>query len=87
MSYFVYVLYSAGIGRYYIGSTANVDVRLAAHNAGRVRSTKSGRPWMRIWEEALPDRAAARRRERYLKSGWGRRWLKKRLATEGWQSG
>ncbi len=71
---YVYVLRNR-LGRLYIGSTADPDERLKSHNAGRVRSTKAHRPWRRVRLEAHADRNAAVRRERYLKSGWGRRWL------------
>ena len=75
--YYVYVLENAGSGRLYIGSSAQPDERLTAHNAGRVRSTKAYRPWTRVLLEEHPDRDGAVRRERYLKSGWGRRELVK----------
>ena len=82
--YYVYVLKSCKGERLYIGSTASPDDRLASHNAGRVRSTKLYRPWQRLHLEERADRASAEKRERYLKSGWGRQWLRKhvpRLAT------
>ena len=85
--YYVYVLKSESDGRLYIGSSADPDVRLSSHNAGRVKSTKRYRPWRRIHLEELLDRDTAQRRERYLKSGWGRQWLKKNILPEGWQSG
>jgi len=74
--YYVYVLKSVTSGKLYIGSSADPDTRLAAHNTGRVRSTKAGRPWTRILLEEHPDRNTATSREFYLKSGWGRAWLK-----------
>ena len=73
--YYVYVLSSVVCNRLYIGSSADPDVRLASHNAGRVRSTRSHRPWRRVLLEEHPDRDTACRREKYLKSGWGRKWL------------
>jgi putative endonuclease len=81
--YSVYVLQSTVSGKLYVGSSADPDTRLASHNAGRVRSTKSDRPWLRIHLEEHPDRHTAIKRERYLKSGWGRSWIKQRtgLAT------
>ncbi|HOW98061.1 MAG TPA: GIY-YIG nuclease family protein [Kiritimatiellia bacterium] len=80
--YFVYVLKSQTGSRLYIGSSASPEERLAAHNAGRVRSTKAYRPWARILLETHPDRTTAEKRERYLKGGWGHRWLKQAgLAT------
>ena len=81
--YFVYVLHSESAQRLYIGSTADPEVRLYCHNAGRVRSTKPHRPWVRIHLEELPDRLTATKRERYLKSGWGRRWLASKLQRKG----
>ena len=79
--YYVYVLQSIGNKRLYIGSSASPDERLASHHAGRVPSTKSHRPWVRILLEEHPDRDTAVRRERYLKSGWGRSWLRTQLAS------
>jgi putative endonuclease len=70
MRHFVYVLRSAMVARLYIGSSAEPDARLGSHNAGRVRSTKAGRPWERVLLEEYSDRATAEKRERYLKSGW-----------------
>jgi len=77
--YYVYVLRSQTAGRLYIGSSATPDERLASHNAGRVKSTRSARPWTRLLLESHPDRQTAEKRERYLKSGWGRRWLSRHL--------
>ena len=71
--------------RLYIGSSAEPDERLGSHNAGRVRSTKAWRPWQLVFLEEYQDRATAEKRERYLKSGWGRRELAALL--ERWQSG
>ena len=80
--YYVYVLKNFEFNRLYIGSSASPDKRLMAHNAGKVKSTKRFRPWERILLEEHDDREKAEKRERYLKSGWGRRWLRQNgLAT------
>ncbi|HVN57832.1 MAG TPA: GIY-YIG nuclease family protein [Bacteroidales bacterium] len=68
MAYFVYILKSMKDGRYYIGSTSNVESRLAYHNSGRQRSTKSRTPFVLVKSEEYPDRQAAERREREIKS-------------------
>lgn len=81
--YYVYVLESMEYDRLYVGSSADPDERLKSHNAGRVKSTKAFRPWKRIFLEEHPDRNIAEKRERYLKSGWGRRWLKDFLRRDG----
>ena len=74
--YYVYVLENAH-GRMYIGSSADADARLMSHNAGRVRFTKTGRPWHRVFLEEYADETNALKREKYLKSGWGRKELEK----------
>lgn len=66
--HFVYILRSDKDGKLYVGITANVENRLAYHNAGRVRSTKNRRPFQLIHVEVCPTRMAAREREVYLKS-------------------
>ncbi|MDD5643929.1 MAG: GIY-YIG nuclease family protein [bacterium] len=84
--YYVYVLLSSS-KKLCIGSSAKPDERLKAHNAGRGGWTKRYRPWKRILLEEYASKMKAAKRERYLKSGWGRRWLKKNISTEEWQSG
>ena len=85
MRYYLYVLRSTRADRLYIGSSAEPDERLKSHNFGRVCSAKAWRPWERVLLEEYQDRATAEKRERYLKSGWGRRELAALL--ERWQSG
>ena len=78
MMYYVYILRN-NRDRLYIGSSAKPEERLKSHNAGRVRSIKQNRPWQRILLEEYPDRERAENRERYLKSDWGRKWLKRHI--------
>ena len=55
----------------------NPDERLLQHNAGNVKSTKAYRPWERIYLEMVGEGAIeARQREKQLKGGSGREWLK-----------
>jgi len=44
MSYKMYILYSAKMDRYYIGSCEDLNIRIAQHNSGRNKSTKPGIP-------------------------------------------
>ena len=73
--YTVYVLWSASLRKRYVGSTEDLDKRLAQHNAGESVFTKRGIPWRLIHAEEFPTRQEAERRERVLKSGQGRAWL------------
>ena len=75
--YFVYVLRSEKTGRLYIGSSAKPDERLHSHNGGKVISTAPYRPWLRVFLEQHDSKSVAIKREKYLKSGWGRKALAK----------
>jgi putative endonuclease len=68
----VYVLQNVR-GMHYVGMSEDVPRRLREHNAGAVKSAKSGRPRIVIFEERIGARHEARIRERYWKSGAGRR--------------
>ena len=74
--FFVYAIKSEVDGRIYVGMTENLDRRLAEHNAGKTRSTKGYVPWNLHYVEQLPDRPSARLREKYLKGGSGKEFLK-----------
>jgi len=79
--YYVYVLRSRKDGKLYTGLTANVHRRLEQHNAGQVTSTKARRPLDLIYYEAYVSKDDAEGRELFLKSGSGKRYLKKQLAN------
>jgi putative endonuclease len=77
--WYVYVLYSKQTRRNYTGSTRDLRKRILVHKSGRNTSTKFGSPWALIYYEAGSDREDARARERYLRSGMGKRYIKNRL--------
>jgi putative endonuclease len=76
MPHFVYVLKSEDTGRLYTGMTKDLSSRLSFHNSGKVRSTKAYRPWTLVYYEDCNNQAQARKREVYLKSGFGRKFLR-----------
>ncbi len=76
-----YVLLSEKDGEFYIGSTGDLRERLQEHNKGHVHSTAYRRPVRLIHYEGCLSADDARRRERYLKTGRGGRYLKQRLAS------
>ena len=79
--YYVYLLENQNDKSWYIGFTENIDERVVAHQMGRGgRTTKLKRGWKLIYFEAYLSREDALSRERFLKSGAGRRFLKKQLA-------
>ena len=75
--YYVYVIRSEVDGRLYKGITDDIKKRLNEHNRGKQKSTKGYIPWKLIYFEEVSDRKEARKREKYLKSGSGREFLKK----------
>ena len=77
--WFVYLLKSNKTDEWYIGSTKDLQKRILRHNSGKNFSTKHGIPWKLIYCEISLSQQDARARERYLKSGMGRRYLKNRL--------
>ena len=74
--YQVYVLRSEKDGNLYIGMTSNLDERIRRHNAGLERSTKTRIPFKLLHSETFASRIEARKREKYLKSGFGRELIK-----------
>ena len=76
---YVYVLLSTRDRRFYVGLTSDVVGRLQQHNDGKVPSTKARGPLALIYWEGCLNRSDAAQREKYLKSAWGKRYLKARL--------
>ena len=68
MKYCVYLLRSERGKGVYVGQTQDITKRLAQHNAGRVKSTCSRRPWKLVGYEVYETRAEARYREFQLKN-------------------
>ncbi|RMH60821.1 MAG: GIY-YIG nuclease family protein [Calditrichaeota bacterium] len=73
--WFVYILYSDSIDRYYIGSTENLDWRLERHNAGWGKYTKRGIPWRIVYTESHENKTAAQKRERQIKKKKSRKYI------------
>ncbi|MBI2454112.1 MAG: GIY-YIG nuclease family protein [Parcubacteria group bacterium] len=76
--YKVYILKSEVTSKYYIGCTFDLERRVLEHNNGRVKSTKSGRPWLLVYKELFTDLSNARVRESQIK-GWKKRIMIERL--------
>lgn len=87
MYYYVYVLKSEKDGLMYTGYTSNLKERLNAHSNGKVYSTKNRRPLTLIYFEGCLNQQDATRREKYLKSGNGKIYLKNRLRNNFYPTG
>ena len=72
-----YIIKSEKTMKFYVGSShfCNPLKRLKEHNSGKVHYTKPGRPWNLIHFESFKTYTEARKRELFLKTGIGRKWI------------
>ena len=75
----MYVLRSESDSGFYIGYSTDLKRRLSEHTRGASFATKSRGPWKLIYYEAYLNQEDALGREKYLKSGSGRRFLRAQL--------
>ena len=72
----VYALASLGKEYLYVGISLDVERRVAEHQRGKEKTTRAYRPFEVLIVEYFPDRSIARKREKFLKSGVGKEFLK-----------
>ena len=77
--HYVYVLKSLKNDNCYTGCTSDLRKRFAEHNDGKSAYTKNRGPYELIYYEASLSKQDAFARERYLKSGMGKRYVNNRL--------
>ena len=78
---YVYVLKSKKNNKNYVGYTKNLKLRFEQHNKGLVSSTKDRKPLSLIYYEACINQQDATKREKYLKTIYGKRYIKSRLKS------
>ena len=76
--YYVYLLYSEKDSKFYTGSTNDLKRRLHEHVSGNVKSTRNRRPLKLLYYEGCLNEKDAQQREKYLKSGMGKKYLRNR---------
>lgn len=79
--YFTYVLLSEVDKKFYTGYTSNLMQRFDQHNKGQVTSTKHRRPLTLIYYEACLNQEDALKREKYLKTFYGKMFIHKRIKS------
>lgn len=77
--FYTYVLRCEKTKTFYTGTTSNLEKRLEQHNKGQVFYTKNKLPLQLVYFEACLNKEDAYRRERYLKTGIGKRYIKNRI--------
>lgn len=79
--YYVYILQSVKDKYFYVGYTHNLNDRLKLHNNRKVLATKNRLPLKLIYYEVCLNQQDATHREKYLKTSWGKRYIKSRLSN------
>ena len=75
----LYVIEGLATGRRYVGITNNLERRLSEHENGASQSGRLIGPFRLLVTESFQTYRAAREREKFLKSGQGREWLKRNV--------
>lgn len=81
-NFYVYILESEVDKSWYIGYTNDITRRIQEHNNGESYYTKRKMPWRIMYYEVSFNKFDAIAREKYLKTGMGRRYLKNRLKQQ-----
>ncbi len=79
LRYYVYILYSLADKGLYIGYTTELTNRLKLHLSGKVTATRLRKPLKLIHYEYFVNKKDAKAREKFLKSGYGRKQFKQFL--------
>lgn len=79
--YYIYVLQSKVDSQFYVGYTNNLLRRIEDHNRSKVPSTKKRLPLKLVYWEGCLNQQDATRREKYLKTAWGKRFIKNRIKS------
>ena len=77
--YYIYTIQSKKNKIIYVGYTSDLRKRLNLHNSGKIFSTKPYKPFILIYYEAYQNKDDALEREKFLKSGWGKSYIKRVL--------
>lgn len=82
MKFYTYILLSQKDHRFYTGYTEDIEKRLLLHNSGKVESTRYRIPFDLVYYEVCFNKEDAIHREKYLKSTYGKRYIKNRLKNQ-----
>jgi putative endonuclease len=73
--FYVYILYSEKLDKYYVGSTNDLLRRLNDHNRGKTNYSKQGVPWILKYSEEYSRRQEAYSREIEIKKKKSRKYI------------
>jgi len=78
--FYTYIIQSESTGKYYIGSTHNVELRIKRHNEGRSSYTRNRGPWQLKYTEAFKDLSSALKRENFIKRQKSKKYIQSLIA-------
>jgi putative endonuclease len=75
--YYVYIIYSPTLDKFYIGQTQDLDDRIFRHTNSGSKSTKISNDWILKYQESFATRSEAIRRESEIKKKKSRKYLER----------
>ncbi|MBI2097010.1 MAG: GIY-YIG nuclease family protein [Candidatus Sungbacteria bacterium] len=75
----MYILWSKKDNDLYVGMTNDLRNRVTLHNSGKVFATRLRCPFTLAYYEAHQNKYDAAMREQFLKTGWGKNWVRRTL--------
>ena len=81
--WYVYIIYSKKIDRYYVGYTDDLEWRLERHNSGWGKYTRRGVPWKLKYTESFERKTEAIKREQEIKKKKSRNYIEKLISHAG----
>ncbi len=83
MKWYLYIIYSSTIDKYYVGYTNNLELRIERHNYGWGKFTKRGIPWKLVYFEEFENKSEAIKREREIKRKKSRKYIESLIENAG----
>jgi len=81
MTFYLYILYSKKLDKYYVGATQNIQKRLVRHLSNHRGFTARAKDWVVVYQETFQSKESAYAREKQIKS-WKSRKMILRLILE-----
>ncbi|MBU2444069.1 MAG: GIY-YIG nuclease family protein [Bacteroidetes bacterium] len=81
--WFVYILYSEKIDKYYVGYTSDLDLRINRHNEGWGKFSLKGIPWKLVYHERFKTKSEAINRELQIKKRKSRKFIESLIHSGG----
>jgi putative endonuclease len=81
--FYIYIIYSAKLDRYYVGYTADIEVRIVQHNSGLSSYTSKANDWKLVYKEQFTTREEAHKRELAIKNKKSRNYIEWLIHGDG----